>query len=129
MIDQLPPLTSRPAAGGGEGDAIRALPLSTRRRLIGAGFMSPHGDPPDTFAELWNDLYGTDHDVCEVVRRFVREAEYVIEERRRQRRDRWERATALRHGVRTYFGVRNLQAVAGGWSSYRAMRTAKGWAG
>jgi hypothetical protein len=35
---------------GGEWDYLRALPKRTRRRLIGAGYLSPRGERPDVVA-------------------------------------------------------------------------------
>lgn len=132
--DHIGTMRVRSRAGkGGEWDALRSLPRRTYRRLCGAGYVTTDGDAPDVFAESWNDWRGSDLSVCDVVAAWAKEALREIDEcrrqSRRQSRQRRERLAAERAGVRTYFEYRNLRAIALGFGSYRAMRSAKGWAG
>jgi len=74
-------LGSRPGPGG-EWDEVRSIPRRTRRRLIGAGMMSPRGMAPDVLADIVSDWFGRDMDSCETVRWYVRSCVLILDQRR-----------------------------------------------
>lgn len=102
MLDQLPPVRlhhDRRRRRGGEYDELRALDRHTVRRLVGARFISPAGSPPDELVECWNDLFGTDLQTCDVIRRWSRDCLEHIEERQRAARARREANLVRRSAV------------------------------
>ncbi len=133
ILDQLPPVRmhhDRRRRRGGEYDKLRALDRHTVRRLVGARFIHPHGSPPDEFTECWNDLFGTELQTCDVIRRWSRDCLEYLDERQRAARARREIQLARRHDCPTVFAYRNtVFATRHGFPSYRALRKARGWAG
>ena len=114
-------LTSRPAKQG-EGDAIRSLNPGTRRRLIGAGFMGPHGVSADVFAEIINDRLGKDFTPCEAVDWLAKWALLELDERQREAQAARRERRARNLGLATFFAYRNHRAIEAGHGSFWQMR-------
>jgi len=85
---------------GGEYDALRHLPRSTKRTLTGARFLTPRGLQPDLAA----DLIGMDVD--DAVEWYVKTCLTVIRQRRRIAHWRRHHKLALRNGFETYWYYR-----------------------
>lgn len=102
-------LGSRPGPGG-EWDEVRSISRRSRRRLIGAGMMSPRGLAPDVLADIVSDWFGRDMDACETVQWYVRNSIAELDRR------------VVARNARTYQS-RDTQAKADGfWSFYHRRR-------
>jgi len=114
---------------GGEWDYIRSLPIKTRRRLTGAGYMAKNAMAPDEFADMLRNnvphLAGRGDTECHAW--FVKHALLALTERRRA--DRYDRhlAYARSRGAPSYYALRNAEAFLDGYDSLWQMRKAKGW--
>lgn len=108
-------LGSRPGPrAGGEWDEVRAISRSVRRRLIGAGLMSPRGMAPDQLAEVVGAWYGRDFTSDEVVTWYVWHALQTIEHRRTAARARTYRrrdAQARAEGFRSFYDRRRFREL------------------
>ena len=115
---------------GGEWDYIRSLPLRTRQRLTGAGFMSKHGTTPDDFAELIRLRAPGMGDATDTACHewFVRHALLALAERRRANHYDRHLAYARSRGAPSYYALRNAEAYLDGYDSLWHKRKAKGWA-
>lgn len=114
---------------GGEWDYIRALPIKTRRRLAGAGFMARSAMEPDVFADMIRShapgMSGASDAECHAW--FVRHALLAIAERRRvHHRDR-HHAFAQDEGHPSYYALRDARARSAGHRSLWHLRKARGW--
>jgi len=114
---------------GGEWDYIRALPLKTRRRLTGAGYMAKNAMSPDDFADMirrYAPGMGSAGDT-ECHAWYVKHALLALTERRQA--DRYDRhlAYARSRGAPSYYALRNAEAFLDGYDSLWHKRKAKGW--
>jgi hypothetical protein len=114
---------------GGEWDYIRALPIKTRRRLTGAGYMAKNAMQPDDFADMIrrngpNTGRLSDYE-CHAW--YVSMALRALTERRRaEHRDR-HLAYARSRGAPSYYALRNAEAFLDGYDSLWHKRKAMGW--
>jgi hypothetical protein len=111
---------------GGEWDYIRALPIRTRRRLTGAGFMAREAMRPDEFADMLRrnvphlaDLGDTD---CHAW--YVKHALLALTERRQAEHHDRHLAYALASGAPSYYALRDQRARAAGYRSFWHQRKA-----
>jgi hypothetical protein len=112
---------------GGEWDAIRALPIRTRRRLTAAGMMRRDGLMPDVAAErIIREVPGVG-DLDAALAWWARTALAAIGERRRVIDADARHRYARRNGHGTHYALRSAQARAAGHRSVWAMRQARGW--
>lgn len=122
-------IASRPAArAGGEWDALRALPKRTRRVLIGAGYLRPHGLQPDVAADLIQAAVPGVGSVDEAIGWYVRTCIAAIAESRTAAGRRRRAQLARRSGHATYYAYRNEWARSRGHRSVWHMRRDRGWA-
>jgi len=121
-------LKSRPRGHrGGEFDALEAINPRTRRRLAGAGYTTPHGEPPDVLAEVIGAALGRDMSTDDAVAWYVRQAVHVLTVRRIHAHRIRHQRVARRHGRPTYYAHRDACARAAGHRSLYHYRLAKGW--
>lgn len=109
---------------GGEWDYLRVLPIRTRRRLTGAGFMSKYGMAPDEFADVIRDnapgMGGKGDTEC--IAWFVGHALLALKERRRAEHYDRHLAYARANGASSYYALRDQRARAAGFRSFWHMR-------
>lgn len=114
---------------GGEWDYIRSLPIRTRRRLAGAGFMALGAMMPDEFADMLRDnvphLAGRGDGECHAW--FVKHALLALAERRQAEHHDRHLAYARSRGAPSYYALRNAEAFLDGYDSLWHLRKAKGW--
>jgi hypothetical protein len=114
---------------GGEWDYIKSLPIRTRRRLTGAGFMSLYAMNPDEFADLIRNnapnMGGRGDTECH--QWYVRHALLALDERRRAEHYDRHLAYARARGSSTYYELRDWEARQRGYRSYWHYRKARGW--
>lgn len=103
---------------GGEWDALRAVPLRTRRRLTGAGYLSLRGMLPDEFSDLLER-----NGVKDPIPWYIRTALLAIDEKHAARRRAREKALA----PTGLFQHRDQLAKAAGFRSYYDYRMKSGW--
>lgn len=112
---------------GGEWDALAAVPLRTRQRLQGAGYLRLHGLLPDVAADVICANVSGVEGVDAAVRWYVRTAlEAIAQERRVRHRVRHLRV-ARESGDATYYARRVRLAREAGHSGLWAYRQARGW--
>ena len=114
---------------GGEWDYIRVLPIRTRRRLTGAGYMAKHGMLPDEFADMIRanapGMGGKGDTQC--IEWYVGHALLALKERRRAEHYDRHLAYARSRGASSYYALRNSEAFLDGYASLWHKRKANGW--
>jgi hypothetical protein len=98
---------------GGEWDYIRSMPLKTRRRLTGAGYMAKHAMGPDEFADLIRNCVPgmSDKSDGECHAWYVRHALLALTERRRAEHYDRHLAYARSLGYPTYYALRRAREL------------------
>jgi hypothetical protein len=94
---------------GGEWDSLRAVPVRTRRRLTGAGWLVRDGLAPDQLQHIMWEAGAPTPDIDSAVTLYVRLSVAAIGETRAER-------------YRRQFRARDRRAFEAGWRSYGAMR-------
>lgn len=112
---------------GGEWDYLLALPRRTRRRLIGAGYLTTYGEQPDVAAELIIAHVAGVENIDDAMAWYVRTALRALAERRRLAHHRRHQRHAALNGRRSYYEHRTALAVAAGHRSLWHYRKSKGW--
>lgn len=121
---------------GGEFDGYRHLPKRVKLQLAGGRYTSRRGVHPDRLALIVAEQTGIEMDCDRLIEWYVAAALVQIESNRRLRQVRaWARVRevvarsrrAQRAGCRTFFGYRDAMARKAGFSSFYAMRKARGW--
>jgi hypothetical protein len=114
---------------GGEWDYIRSLPIRTRRRLTGAGFMAKDCMTPDDFADLIRrnvpHLANLGDTNCHAW--YVQHALMALAERQRTEHHDRHLAYAQSRGAPSYYSLRNSEAFLDGYDSLWHKRKALGW--
>lgn len=108
---------------GGEWDGLAALPARCLRSLTGTRILTPDGMPPDVAAEwVGNGLNRefTPDDLADWLRLVVWPG---IAEARGEREAAARRARALAWGARSYYHLRDTQAVLEGYNGLWHKRT------
>ncbi|HWL44574.1 MAG TPA: hypothetical protein VNQ73_16660 [Ilumatobacter sp.] len=113
---------------GGEWDALRALPVRVRRRLLGAGYLRPGGLEPDVAADLIASQVPGVGSVDAAIEWYVRTCLAAIAEARTDAGRRRRAQLARRGGHSTYYAYRSEWARDRGHQSVWHMRRDRGWA-
>lgn len=114
---------------GGEWDTLKALPVSTKRQLLGAGYLTSNGVEPDILADWIIAKQADCHDVDTAIDWYITTARTAMVERRRAAHHQRHLALAKACGARSWHHYREGLARLNGYDSYRAERRARGWKG